>query len=107
LAGDVQIVTMTQTVDGYFPPDSTVWAGIPIRWTIDATARFSCSAALRVPSAGVSVDLTEGTHVIDVPALPVGTTPFSCAMGMYVGSFQAIPRPAPSPAPPTTPSQAS
>jgi sulfite exporter TauE/SafE/copper chaperone CopZ len=103
LAGDVQIVTMTQSADGYFPSDITVWAGIPIRWTIDATAQFSCSAALRVPTVGVAANLTEGTHVIDVPALPVGTTPFSCAMGMYVGSFQAIPRPAATPTPSHSP----
>lgn len=107
LAGTVQIVTMTQSVDGYLPSNTTVWAGIPIRWTIDATAQFSCSAALRVPSVGVAVNLTEGRHVIDVPALPVGTTPFSCAMGMYVGSFRAIPRPAPTPTPPATPSPSS
>jgi plastocyanin domain-containing protein len=70
-----------------------VWAGVPIRWTIDATAGFSCSSSLRIPTLGVAADLTrEGRHVVDVPALDVGTTPFSCLMGMYGGSFRAIPR---------------
>lgn len=94
LDGDVQVVTMTQNGHGYSPAHTTVWAGIPIRWTIDVTAKFSCSAFLRVPSVGIKADFTtEGQQIVDVPALQVGTTKFACVMGMYGGSFRAIPRP--------------
>jgi sulfite exporter TauE/SafE/copper chaperone CopZ len=91
----VQTVTMTQTPRGYTPADTVVHAGIPISWVVESTSRWDCSAFLRVPSTGTSVDLQEGRNVIDLPPLPVGTTSFTCVMGMYSGTLQAIPAPQP------------
>jgi plastocyanin domain-containing protein len=94
LANGVQTVTMTQEANGYVPADTTVYAGIPITWNVTGNAPYSCSMALRVPDAGISVNLNEGPNVIDLPALPVGTTPFMCVMGMYTGTLTAIDPPA-------------
>jgi sulfite exporter TauE/SafE len=91
----VQTVTMTQTPRGYSPADTVVHAGIPITWVVESTSRWDCSAFLRVPSTGTSVDLQEGRNVIDLPPLPEGTTSFTCVMGMYSGTLQAIPAPQP------------
>jgi sulfite exporter TauE/SafE/copper chaperone CopZ len=89
-----QVVTMTQSADGYTPADTVVWAGMPIHWTIDVTDGLTCSTSIRIPSLGVSADLPRvGRHVVELPALPVGNTPFRCVMAMYWGSFRAIPRP--------------
>lgn len=94
LAGGTQTVTMTQLADAYSPADTVVYAGIPIRWVIESEAPYTCAAFLRVPDLGVRADLTLGTNTVDLPALDEGTTPFSCSMGMYNGTFTAISPPA-------------
>jgi sulfite exporter TauE/SafE/copper chaperone CopZ len=91
----VQTVTMTQTPRGYSPADTVVYAGIPIAWIVESTSKWDCSAFLRVPSTGTSVDLQQGRNSIDLPPLPEGTTAFTCVMGMYSGTLQAIPAPKP------------
>jgi sulfite exporter TauE/SafE len=94
LTGDRQVVTMRQSASGYSPEETTVWAGIPIDWDVEITDGYTCSSFLRIPSVGVSADLPRtGRHVVKVPALPVGSTPFTCTMGMFGGHFHAIPRP--------------
>jgi len=60
------------------------------------TTAFSCASFLRVPAVGVRADLTtKGRHIVDVPALKPGTTPFTCVRGRYGGTFRAISLPAP------------
>jgi sulfite exporter TauE/SafE/copper chaperone CopZ len=90
VANGVQTVTMTQEATAYVPADTVVYAGMPIKWNVTGTAPYSCSMALRVPDLGISANLNEGANVIDLPALPVGTTPFMCVMGMYSGTITAI-----------------
>jgi plastocyanin domain-containing protein len=94
VAAGTQTVTMTQLADAYSPADTTVYAGIPIRWVIESEAPYTCAAFLRVPDLGVKADLTLGTNTVDLPALNEGTTPFSCSMGMYSGTLTAISPPA-------------
>jgi sulfite exporter TauE/SafE/copper chaperone CopZ len=90
VANGVQTVAMTQEGNGYVPADTVVYAGMPITWEINGKAPYSCSMALRVPSLGVSANLAEGPNTIDLPALPEGTTPFTCVMGMYTGNLIAV-----------------
>ena len=91
----VQTVHMTQTRDGYTPADTVVHAGLPITWSIQATSQWECSAFLRVPDLDISVDLQDGPNTIQLPALPPGTVPFTCVMGMYTGNLIAIDAPPP------------
>jgi sulfite exporter TauE/SafE/copper chaperone CopZ len=99
VTGNSQTVTMTQTTRGYEPADTVVYAGLPIKWVVNATDSYSCSSALRIPSVGVSVNMQPGINSIAVPALSSGTTTFTCVMGMYTGHLIAIPRTTPSAAP--------
>jgi hypothetical protein len=94
VTGGVQTVHMTQTRDGYTPADTVVYAGLPITWSIEATSKWECSAFLRVPDLGVSVDLQDGLNTVQLPALPPGVVPFTCVMGMYSGNLIAIDPPA-------------
>lgn len=94
VADGVQTVRMTQTPTGYVPAETVVYAGTPIRWVVDATSFVDCSAFLRVPDLGVSVNLAAGTNTINLPALPPGTTTFTCVMGMYTGHLVAVRPPA-------------
>jgi plastocyanin domain-containing protein len=92
-------VRMTQSRDGYLPADTVVHAGMPITWVIQATSQWDCSAYLRVPDLGVSIDLKDGVNTIELPALPPGVTPFTCVMGMYSGNLIAIEAPSPNQSP--------
>jgi sulfite exporter TauE/SafE/copper chaperone CopZ len=89
-----QTVRMTQSRGGYEPADTVVHAGVPITWLIDAESKWDCSAFLRVPALGVSVDLEEGVNTVPLPGLAPGVTPFTCVMGMYSGTITAIEPPA-------------
>ena len=93
VANGIQTVSMTQQA-GYVPADTIVYAGLPITWDITSLSQYDCSAFLTVPSLGVQVNLTEGTNLVDLPALPEGVTSFTCTMGMYSGQFIAVPPPA-------------
>jgi len=93
VADGVQTVRMTQAADGYRPAETVVYAGMPTRWLIEGTSRFSCSSALRVPDLGIKVNLVEGPNVVDLPVLPTGTVPFTCVMGMYSGHLVVIDAP--------------
>jgi sulfite exporter TauE/SafE len=93
VADGVQTVRMTQTADGYFPADTVVHAGMPIIWSIESTSKWECSAFLRVPDLGVSVNLQDGVNTVPLPALAPGVVPFTCVMGMYSGNLIAIEAP--------------
>lgn len=95
LAGGVQIVSMEQQDTGYLPATTYVKAGVPITWQITSTSPFSCAAFLRAPDIGVETQLKAGLNTVAVPALPAGTVPFTCVMGMYSGDLIAIDNPAP------------
>ena len=95
VAGGAQTVRMTQSRDGYLPADTVVHAGMPITWVIQSTSQWDCSAYLRVPDLGVSIDLKDGVNTLELGALSPGVTPFTCVMGMYSGNLIAIEAPSP------------
>ncbi len=98
----VQTVRMTQGPGGYVPADTVLYAGMPTTWLIEGTSQFDCSAALRVPDLGVSVNLAEGENTVQLPAMDAGTVHFTCAMGMYSGNLLVVDAPpAAAPAPST------
>jgi uncharacterized protein len=92
LGDGTQTVHMTQT-SGYTPADTVLYAGIPTTWVIDSTSPLDCSAFLRVPDLGISVDLDEGLNTVELPPLQAGTIPFTCVMGMYSGTLVVIDQP--------------
>jgi sulfite exporter TauE/SafE len=89
----VQVVRMTQSRAGYSPADTVVHAGMPIVWAIESESTWDCSAFLRVPDLGVSIDLQEGANTVALPALEPGVVPFTCVMGMYSGTLVAVEAP--------------
>ena len=101
----VQTVRMTQGSDGYAPADTVLYAGMPTTWLIEGTSQYDCSAALRVPTLGVSVNLAQGANTVQLPAMKAGTVHFTCVMGMYSGNLVVVDPPA-APAATPTPSAA-
>ena len=94
VSNGVQTVRMTQGPGGYEPADTVLYAGMPTTWLIEGTSKFDCSAALRVPDLGISVNLAEGVNTVALPAMDAGTVHFTCVMGMYSGNLHVVDPPA-------------
>ena len=90
----VQSITTYQDANGYSPANVVVYAGYPVRWTMQSSDTSTCASSLVVPGAGVRMRLALGPNTIDLPALPTGTLSYSCAMGMYGGKITVVDRPA-------------
>ncbi len=97
VSADLQILHTQQFTDGYFPVHSVVYAGLPIRWVVEAGDPQSCSSSLRAPSLGVAATLTLGPNVFELPAQEPGFIRFSCSMGMTGGDITVIPLPSATP----------
>lgn len=86
----VQIVRMTQKNAGYYPNSFTIKKGIPVKWIITSEAPYSCAASINMPSMNIQQSLQAGENVITFTPTQSGRLPFSCAMGMYRGTFTVI-----------------
>lgn len=91
---NVSMVDGTQIIiieakGGYTPHTSTVRAGIPTVLRIDTANTYDCSSAIRLPSLGISKNLSpNGTTDIALGTLTPGTFEGTCSMGMY--SFEIV-----------------
>jgi sulfite exporter TauE/SafE/copper chaperone CopZ len=90
---DRQVVKTTQGFNGYTPGSTVVYAGLPITWEIESTG-ISCASAIAAQQLGLDYfQLDPGTTMTqEIAPLDVGTYQYTCAMGMYRGSFTAIER---------------
>ena len=89
----IQTITTYQVSDGYSPSNIVVYAGYPVRWTIQSSTTSSCAASLFVPGAGIRIRLEKGANTIELPAMPTGTLSYTCSMGMYGGRITVVERP--------------
>ncbi len=86
-----QIVRMHQGSRGYTPNSFTVQRGVPVRWVIDVTDPYSCSASISLPAAGIVRYFDgPGQNVIEFTPERSGELRFTCAMGMFPGRFTVI-----------------
>jgi len=89
----VQSITTYQDAGGYRPANVVVYAGYPVRWTMQSSSTSTCAASLFVPGAGIRMRLQLGPNAIDLPAMPAGVLSYTCAMGMYGGRITVVDRP--------------
>jgi sulfite exporter TauE/SafE/copper chaperone CopZ len=87
LENGVQVVTMTESSRGYTPNKFTIKADVPVKWVIIANDPYSCASSLSVSSLKIQKTLKAGENIIEFTPTKAGKIPFSCAMGMYTGSF--------------------
>lgn len=88
--GEKQIVRMTQDFSGYNPNVFTVKVNQPVKWIINSTAPFSCSASIVMPKYKITKQLSQGENVIEFTPTQTGEIPFSCSMGMFRGKFIVV-----------------
>lgn len=90
LENGVQIVKMTQSAYGYSPSKFTIKKDIPVKWIITSEDINTCASSIVSAKLGVRKSLDLGENVIEFTPTETGTIRFSCAMGMYTGSFTVV-----------------
>ena len=86
-----QILNMTATAGGYSPDYLTVKAGVPVKWQITNSGANGCTSS--IVSKGLiagAVNLKPGVNTVEFTAPSPGLYKFSCWMGMFTGTIQAI-----------------
>jgi hypothetical protein len=92
VADGSQRITITVRPRGYSPPRVAARAGVPTRLVLHNEGADGCTSAIVFPTLGVERILPEdGDTVIDVGPLRVGRHRYTCAMGMYSGTIEAVP----------------
>lgn len=90
LVNGVQEVRMTQESYGYSPNKFTIKRGVPVRWIVTSTNIYSCASSLLSEQLGIRKGLQLGENFFNFTPQETGTIRFSCAMGMYTGSFNVV-----------------
>ena len=87
-----QQITITVRPYGYSPDRVTTRAGVPTRLVLHSDGADGCTSAIVFPTLGVERILPEdGDTVIDVASLRPGRHRYTCSMGMYSGTIEAVP----------------
>ena len=88
--GDIQVVRMTQSANGYEPNYFTINKGIPVKWIVNSVDSNSCASSIVSSAIGVRKNLHPGENIIEFTPKETGIINFSCMMGMYRGSFEVV-----------------
>ena len=88
--GSAQYLTTELEWNSY--PSFTVYAGIPLKWTIHAAADklIGCNSEILIPAYNIDIGLYEGDNLIEFTPAEAETLPYSCWMGMIRASITVI-----------------
>lgn len=86
----VQVVRMEQSSRGYSPNSFTVKSGVPVKWIINSTNPNSCAGSLYSQQLNLRRNLQSGENIVEFTPQQTGLIRFSCAMGMFTGSFNVV-----------------
>jgi len=78
-----QIISMTAQATGYTPNIITAKANTATTLRVDATNDFGCTSGMRIPSLGISKNLSGVTDIALGAQAPGTTLNGTCSMGMY------------------------
>lgn len=90
MEGNVQVIRMTQSANGYSPNAFTITKGIPVRWIVTSTDQYTCAASIVASLIGIRKNLQAGENIFEFTPDKTGTIPFTCSMGMYRGQFTIV-----------------
>ncbi len=87
-----QDVTITVTDHGYSSSATTLKAGKPVKLSLITNNVKGCARSFTIPSFNMVKSLPEtGTEVVEFTPKKTGKLAYTCAMGMYEGTFDVIP----------------
>lgn len=92
LENGVQVVSMTESANGYSPNSFTIQNNIPVKWVIDAQDISTCASSIVSSQLNIRQGLHQGINTIEFTPTSEGTINFSCIMGMYTGQFTVVPK---------------
>jgi sulfite exporter TauE/SafE len=85
----VQKVTINVTATGYSPKYITVKKGVPVDLTLQSNDAYSCASEFVMKAFNINTRLKPtDTKTITFTPQQAGKFQFSCAMGMYRGTFE-------------------
>lgn len=88
VVGGKQVVYIEAKSDGYSPANVSAKAGYPTTLVFTTKGVTTCILATVIPSLDKSFMLPPtGEKRVNVGVLKEGTIPYSCSMGMYLGSI--------------------
>ncbi|MGK2848672.1 MAG: urease accessory protein UreH domain-containing protein [Minisyncoccota bacterium] len=90
VVGDVQVIRITQTANGYSPDELTVKKGRPVKLIIDSQDSYTCASTFNMPKMGIQETLSPGENVFTFVPEKSGPIPFSCSMGMFRGTMHVV-----------------
>ncbi len=86
-----QDITIEITDKGYSPSYLKVKKNAQVNLKIINQDVYSCAAAFRIPSLGISVNVNPNQEkIISFTPTKAGKIPFSCSMGMYRGIIEVL-----------------
>ncbi|SFU92594.1 urease accessory protein UreH domain-containing protein [Butyrivibrio sp. M55] len=87
---EVQLVESTLELGKY--PEITVYSGIPVRWTINASEDVinGCNYRMLLTEYDIVHDFSPGENVIEFTPGEPGTVQYSCWMGMVYGKINIV-----------------
>lgn len=84
-------VTINVRGTGYVPNAVTVPAGQPVTINLAAIGQLGCTSIFRIPKLKIERTLTPDTTTVITATFPsAGKYTFSCGMGMYTGTIDAV-----------------
>lgn len=92
LEGGIQTVSFELQPGSYAP--ITVQKGVPVRWTINASADNlnGCNREISIPELNLSLPLAEGANVIEFTPERSGVISYTCWMGMISSRITVVDR---------------
>ncbi len=90
IEGGSQVLT-TKLESGRYPA-ITVQKGVPVKWTITASASDinGCNETLTIPKYGITQKLVPGNNQIEFTPEEEGDIPYTCWMGMISSNIKVI-----------------
>lgn len=80
--GNVQVVTVKVTPNGYAPVSVKVGVPVKLIFHVEPGSLTSCNRRVLIPKYGIDLTLKEGDNAVEFTPKETGTVSYSCWMGM-------------------------
>ena len=90
IEGGVQKLTTQHSPSSY--PNIVVQKGVPVEWTISASAQSlrSCNSYVIFPDYDIQTSLKQGDNMLKFTPTETGTFQYYCSMQMYIGTITVV-----------------
>jgi len=83
-------VTIGVAPNGYSPARVTVPAGQSVQISLEKQGALGCTSLFLIPKLSIQVDISGGNKVVTATFPEPGIYRFTCGMGMYSGTIEAV-----------------